>query len=147
MSLFHVSHSLLTLITVYTKNFAHSSCFVMSCCGLVQVDFTHMLQGNCTIYLKPHSVITLYRITSFAHLPALLYIDGLVQACSISIANALELLQSCTKSSIYHFNLHDTEVTYTCCWAVAKASQRRTAGWHWSRVPLALRFRRDGRRI
>ena len=28
------------------------------------------------------------------------YIDGLVQDCSNSIANALELLQSCTKSSI-----------------------------------------------
>ena len=30
----------------------------------------------------------------------LLYIDGLVQDCSNSIANALELLQSCTKPSI-----------------------------------------------
>ena len=29
-----------------------------------------------------------------------LYIDGLVQDCSNSIANALELLQSCTKPSI-----------------------------------------------
>ena len=29
------------------------------------------------------------------------YIDGLVQDCSNCIANALELLQSCTKSSIY----------------------------------------------
>ena len=28
------------------------------------------------------------------------YIDGLVQDCSNSIANALELLQSCTKPSI-----------------------------------------------
>ena len=28
-------------------------------------------------------------------------IDGLVQDCSNSIANALELLQSCTKPSIY----------------------------------------------
>ena len=30
-----------------------------------------------------------------------LYIDGLVQDCSNSIANALELLQSCTKLSIF----------------------------------------------
>ena len=30
-----------------------------------------------------------------------LYIDGLVQDCCNSIANALELLQSCTKPSIY----------------------------------------------
>ena len=29
------------------------------------------------------------------------YIDGLVQDCSISIANALEILQSCPKPSIY----------------------------------------------
>ena len=28
------------------------------------------------------------------------YSDGLVQDCSISIANALEILQSCTKPSI-----------------------------------------------
>ena len=34
------------------------------------------------------------------------YIDGLVQDCSNSIANALELLQSCTKPSIYDFCLH-----------------------------------------
>ena len=31
----------------------------------------------------------------------LVYIDGLAQDCSISIANALEMLQSCTKPSIY----------------------------------------------
>ena len=30
----------------------------------------------------------------------ILRIDGLVQDCSISIANALEILQSCTKPSI-----------------------------------------------
>ena len=30
------------------------------------------------------------------------YIHGLVQGCSISIANALEILQSCTKSSVWH---------------------------------------------
>ena len=29
------------------------------------------------------------------------YIDGFVQDCSISIAKALEILQSCTKPSIY----------------------------------------------
>ena len=29
-------------------------------------------------------------------------INGLVQVCSISIANALEILESCTKPSIYH---------------------------------------------
>ena len=30
-----------------------------------------------------------------------MYVDGLVQACSNSIANALELLQSCTKPSMW----------------------------------------------
>ena len=35
------------------------------------------------------------------------YIDGLVQDCSNSIANALELLQSCTKPSIYSPNIMD----------------------------------------
>ena len=33
--------------------------------------------------------------------PSAVYIDGLVQDCSNSIAKALELLQSCTKPSIY----------------------------------------------
>ena len=32
------------------------------------------------------------------------YIDGLVEDCIISIANALEILQSCTKPSIYHWD-------------------------------------------
>ena len=31
--------------------------------------------------------------------------DGLVQDCSNSIANALELLQSCTKPSNYDINI------------------------------------------
>ena len=34
----------------------------------------------------------------------LLHIDGLVQDCSISIANALEILQSHTKPSIYMYS-------------------------------------------
>ena len=29
------------------------------------------------------------------------YFDGLMQDCNISIANALEILQSCTKASIF----------------------------------------------
>ena len=32
-----------------------------------------------------------------------IYFDGLVQECSISIANALEILQSCPKPSILSF--------------------------------------------
>ena len=29
------------------------------------------------------------------------HVDGLVEDCSISIANALEIMQSCTKPSLY----------------------------------------------
>ena len=35
-------------------------------------------------------------------------VDGLVQDCSISIANAMEILQSCTKSSTLWWNLFTT---------------------------------------
>ena len=42
------------------------------------LEISHNLQGNLS---KPHEA----------------YIDGLVQDCSISSANALEILQSCTK--------------------------------------------------
>ena len=36
-----------------------------------------------------------------AQVCTIIHINGLVQDCSNSIANALELLQSCTKPSIY----------------------------------------------
>ena len=35
----------------------------------------------------------------------MIYWDGLMQDCSNSIAKALELLQSCTKPSIYHMSI------------------------------------------
>ena len=38
----------------------------------------------------------------------MLYIDGLVQDCSISIANMLKILQYCTKPSIFEI----TEATF-----------------------------------
>ena len=41
----------------------------------------------------------------------LAYNDGLVQDCSISIANALEILQSCTKPSIWCNNIADHHST------------------------------------
>ena len=34
-------------------------------------------------------------------------IDGLMQDCSNSIANALELMQSCTKPLIYSWSIHN----------------------------------------
>ena len=41
-----------------------------------------------------------YQCLKIALINMILYIDGLAQDCSNSIANALELLQSCTKPSI-----------------------------------------------
>ena len=48
-------------------------------------------------------IVNVYDITSRRNVtmsPCPTYIDGLVQDCNNSIANALELLQSCTKPSI-----------------------------------------------
>ena len=39
-----------------------------------------------------------------------IYIDGLVQGCSNSIANVLELPQSCTTPSMYNRNIYNTQV-------------------------------------
>ena len=48
------------------------------------------------------TLISKFESTISRHLLLLMmYIDGLVQDCSISIANALEILQSCIKPSIY----------------------------------------------
>ena len=49
---------------------------------------------------------------SFMHwqIPSTVYVDGLVQDCSISSANALEILQSCTEPSVSH-----TICTWFCC--------------------------------
>ena len=42
------------------------------------------------------------------------HVDGLVQDCSNSIANALELLQSCTKPSmLLWINLYIDQMQYT----------------------------------
>ena len=38
-------------------------------------------------------------------------IDGSVQDCSISIANAMEILQSCTKPSKYPYGTHQCVLT------------------------------------
>ena len=43
------------------------------------------------------------------------YIDGLVQECSNSVANALELLPSCSRPSIFK-NSHHTDI---CVWICA----------------------------
>ena len=40
------------------------------------------------------------------------HMEGLVQDCSISIANALEILQSCIKPSMYGLKMQEM-ITYT----------------------------------
>ena len=49
-----------------------------------------------------NSIVYILMTSCKAAVTLLLYIDGLVQDCSNSIANALELLQSCTKPSIWY---------------------------------------------
>ena len=51
------------------------------------------------------------------------YFDGLVQGCSSSIANALELLQSCTKPLIFYPQCDQ----YTCP-SFALSTQNHTKG-------------------
>ena len=49
---------------------------------------------------------------------ALIYsacIDGLAWVCSISIANALEVLQSCARLSILYISAHKDYMTNICC--------------------------------
>ena len=57
---------------------------------------------------RPESISTIHRVW--------LCIDGLVQDCSNSIANALELLQSCTKPSVlfmyYIWSKYYSDVTW-----------------------------------
>ena len=69
----------------------------------------------CVLYLVPlsfqfciqcHAGLEISKKFSFARLQNSVffstnYIDGIVQDCSISIANSLEILQSCTKPTIY----------------------------------------------
>ena len=43
----------------------------------------------------------IYHSHVLTHWGLMIHISGLVQDCSISIANALEILQSCTNPSIY----------------------------------------------
>ena len=68
------------------------------------------------------------------------YVDGLVQDCSNSIANALELLQSCTKPSMWFlmcvcWSVRD--LTWLCIcsvwwmlWSV-NCRQRQSPAWLW----------------
>ena len=75
---------------------------------VIQINFNPSLNLNILLLKKSlcnlcdSSTITLYNYE--------IHIDGLVQDRSNSIANALELLQVCTKPSIYVWLSHYCEV-------------------------------------
>ena len=50
-----------------------------------------------------NSIVDALELLHFANVPGRTLIDGLVQDCSNSIANTLELLQYCTKPAICRF--------------------------------------------
>ena len=54
----------------------------------------------------PDEWALIYLLGSFKHFPLNHHIDGLVQDCSISIANALEILQYCTNESIFSSRIY-----------------------------------------
>ena len=65
----------------------------------------HLLLGfHFDSLMQDYSNSSVFYMNSMLHLLLGFYFDGLVQDYSNSSANALELLQSCTKSSIYPFN-------------------------------------------
>ena len=84
-------------------------------------------QDRCS---KFHSHFDFGRVSTIGFpIPVRLHTDGLVQDCSNSIANALELLQSCTKPSISRLNrcsvqLADSPATVTVplCWAATNCA-------------------------
>ena len=51
--------------------------------------------------MKTISIVTIKHSLKLRYKIFEMHIDGLVQDCSISIANALEILQSCIKPSIW----------------------------------------------
>ena len=65
------------------------------------------------------------------------YINGLVQDCSNSIANALELQQSCAKPSIYFtISVHNlTSELHRC--SLEHGTPQSSGSWWASRVPAA----------
>ena len=60
------------------------------------------LRLNCLTQWRPDEMDAIFSENFQIHsLKLNCYINGVVQDCSISIANALEILQSCTKPSIF----------------------------------------------
>ena len=76
------------------------------------------------------------------------YIDGLVQDCSISIANALEILKSYTKPSIYDFEENFAQIHFPRWqlwlprvvgqWDMSSMHLKTSAKWQPSSVPASM---------
>ena len=66
------------------------------------------------------------------------HFDSLVQDCSISIANAIRILQSCTKPLIYNKILHNKlfmsyDVIKLTHWGLVTPYGDKNLGQHWLR--------------
>ena len=74
---------------------------------------THFLQTSKSEWLRlmAFSNIKVHVMSLFFECP-LIHIDGFVHDCSNSIANALEILQSCTKPSIWWYGNEVTPVWF-----------------------------------
>ena len=80
----------------------------LTCCKYKKSMWISNLQSN---NLKKHAMILFYSLhmrLEFFNVNAS-YINGLVQDCSMSIANALEIVQYWTKPSIYFSSLNESE--------------------------------------
>ena len=105
ISIFRYSHdNALRWMTQYLTDDKSTLVQVMACCRQAT---SHYLSLCWPRSLSPHGVTRpqWVKITGHARLDlyfcTYMHIDGSIQDCSISIANALEILQSCSKPSIY----------------------------------------------
>ena len=95
----HHQHSVNVLIFTFLQK--HNVVFS-------QLTNVKLITNELFIFFKPHSGNSSTKVFTFAYPFCKFcdsnngYIDGLVQDCSISIFNALEILQSCTKPSIWY---------------------------------------------
>ena len=114
--------------------------FIMDVITYICLDFIHVKRGPWAKSVNPFVASLIYLSADFCILCVIslhwndlvvqtlshgrhvypIHIDVLVQDCSNSIANALELLQSCTKPSIYKFG--------GCCWT---GYTKRESLIHW----------------
>ena len=105
-----VSHTVTTLVYVMSWCCQAPSHYLNQCwpkpimpCGFTRPQWVNRVQFN-TILHKAWQLQMSDILLTLIRYPVSrcneVYFDGLVQDCSISTANALEILQSCTKTSI-----------------------------------------------